>query len=160
MNPSPRPAHPSINIPEIQILAIRHVAERSGVQIPALESTRQSRLDLVPAFVLARQQEAQGDDQDDFDQMRDDHGPDAQLVAWGLRGFEEEGAFGIAHVSEGCEGKGWMGTVGMDAGLRAEGGVCRDSEVSDIVMSRTKLGDILTDLQYFLCNSLETAPRS
>ena len=73
-----------VNIPKVQILPISQIPKRSRVQIPPLQPALHRALQRVPALVLPRQDEAQGQDQGDFDQVRDDHAPDAELVARGL----------------------------------------------------------------------------
>jgi hypothetical protein len=86
------PADLSVNVPKIQILPIRQIAKRSRIEITSLQPAFHRTLNLISPLVLSRQDEAQSQDQNDFDQVRDDHAPDPELVARGLRGEVEEGA--------------------------------------------------------------------
>ena len=90
------PPTPSIDVPKVQILLIRQIAKRSRIEITSLQPALHRTLNLISPLVLSRQDEAQSQDQNDFDQVRDDHAPDPEFVARGLRGEVEEGAGDVA----------------------------------------------------------------
>jgi len=69
-----------------------HIAERRRVQISALQASYHLALNAIPPLVLARQMEAEDEDDDDLGQVRDDHGPDAERVLRRLACFVEEGS--------------------------------------------------------------------
>ena len=86
----------SINIPKIQILPIRQVPIRRRTQIPSLKSTRLRCLNPIPSRVFSLHEEPKCRDQTCFDEVGDDHAPDAEGVGGGLGGFVEEGAGDVA----------------------------------------------------------------
>ena len=85
-----------VYIPKVQVLAIGHIAKRCCIEISAVETAFHRALDLVPPLVLSCKHEAQDQDQYHFDQMADDHAPDAQRVLWRLVGEVEEWANDVA----------------------------------------------------------------
>ncbi|GFF25978.1 LOW QUALITY PROTEIN: hypothetical protein IFM46972_01623 [Aspergillus udagawae] len=62
----------------LEILPIRQIQKRSRIQISSLKSTLHLRLDSIPLLVLPPEEKAKYGDKNDLDQMRDDHGPDAE----------------------------------------------------------------------------------
>ena len=102
----------SINIPKIQILPISHIRERGSIQISAFQPADLLALNAITAFVLAAKEKAQQDDDRGFDQVGDDHGPDAKGVGWFLRGEVEEGTDDVpGAVAE--EEDGWEKVVSV-----------------------------------------------
>jgi hypothetical protein len=51
-------SHPSIYIPEVQILNISQIPKRRRVQIPPFKPSFHRALDLISTLVLSRQKEA------------------------------------------------------------------------------------------------------
>jgi hypothetical protein len=66
----------------LEVLPIRQIQKRSRIQISSLKSTLHLRLDSIPLLVLPPEEKAKDGDKNDLDQMRDDHGPDAEGVGW------------------------------------------------------------------------------
>lgn len=68
----------------LQILAICQVQKRSSIQISPLQPTLHQRLDTISSLILPAEEEAQGYDENDFDEVGDNHGPDAKFVGWSV----------------------------------------------------------------------------
>lgn len=81
-----------VYIPKIRVLPISHIRKRSRLQIPRLQTTLLLALQSISALVLPTQQYPEENDDTRFDQMRDDHAPDAELVVRFLRLQVEEWA--------------------------------------------------------------------
>jgi len=87
------PASGLVDIPEVQILPICQISKGSRIQISFLLT-----LNLGSSSILAFHQEPEGKHNADFDEMADNHAPNAQLIAGRLIGFVKEGTGDISRA--------------------------------------------------------------
>lgn len=66
----------------LQILPVSHIQKRRSVEVSRLQSALHLALDPIPLLILPAEEQAKRGDQDRFDEMRDDHGPDSEGVGW------------------------------------------------------------------------------
>jgi len=80
----------SVDVSEVQILPIRQISERGGVEVASFEAPFLLGLDLVASTILGLHQDPEGGDDADFEEVTHNHAPNAQLVPRGLVGLVEE----------------------------------------------------------------------
>lgn len=79
-----------VNISEVHVLSISHVAKGCRVKVSTLKASFLHALDPVTPGIFSRQHHSQYNHNDELDEMADNHRPDSKLVSRTLVGLVEE----------------------------------------------------------------------